>query len=227
MITMAPPGAMRTSAIGRSALFGAPYCARNVGLCKPRWPANARDLFASLHSWWASKNPPPPMPDCSPGRASRWLLLLPRRTVQADSANPRCRLAGARRPCAVVLEGVLACRRAAPSVVVVHVPSATPRSCAWATCSRTCLHSTPFVRQDLALPSPPKSCMAALKLACKGGVLGSPGKRRVACNALHTLALNLVGGGPRRRLTGAKHECQMNKSVGCYSAFRSKSNTLA
>src|SRR5262245_35442682 len=76
------------------------------------------------------------MPDCSPGRASRWLLLLPRRTVQADCANPRCRLAGARRPCAVVLEGVLACRRAAPSVVVVHVPSATPRSCAWATCSR-------------------------------------------------------------------------------------------
>src|SRR5262245_35442683 len=31
-----------------------------------------------------------------------------------------------------------------------------------------CLQSTPFVRQDLALPSPPKSCMAALKLACKG-----------------------------------------------------------
>lgn len=23
--------------------FGTPYCARNVGLCKPRWPANARD----------------------------------------------------------------------------------------------------------------------------------------------------------------------------------------
>lgn len=149
--------------------FGTPYCARNVGLCKPRWPANARDdcSLPCTHGG-PPKKPPPPMPDCSPGRASRWLLLLPRRTVQADCANPRCRLAGARRPCAVVLEGVLACRRAAPSVVVVHVPSATPRSCAWATCSRTCLQSTPFVRQDLALPSPPKSCMAALKLACKG-----------------------------------------------------------
>src|SRR5215813_4812160 len=161
MITMAPCGSMRTSAIGRSALL-APRTARATSACVNLAGLRTRATTVRFLALMVGlqKNHP---------------HRCPTAPLVERHAGCCCYLGGPSRPIAQILaavsqelEGVLACRRAAPSVVVVHVPTATPRSCAWATCSRTCLQSTPFVRQDLALPSPPKSCMAALKLACKG-----------------------------------------------------------